>query len=165
MLNQMNSKMTKWSLVLIFAVLSVVGLQAQRSNGDVGIGAQFGQPTGLSLKVYKPSGVSTDILVAWDLDDFFFVNVHGLVERHIGDSDVVHYFIGPGVFLGVRGENGNIFDSDNNNNEVAAGLSGTLGLNVMIGIVELYGQVTPRLELIDETSGAVGGGVGLRFYF
>ena len=160
----------KITLAIAVFSLSIVSLHAQtsarelsrtRAPNSVGIGAQFGQPTGLSLKVYNPNGISTDVLAAWDLDHFFFVNVHGLVENHIGSSGKVHYFVGPGVFAGIRQNNGEGVSS----NDFAAGISGNFGLNVILGIVEIYGQVTPRLELIEETSGAVGGGVGIRFYF
>jgi len=149
----------------VFTLLIVAGsftlLEAQRADRSVGIGAQFGQPTGLTLKFYNATGMSTDILAAWDLDDFFFVNVHGLWERHLGNSGRFHYFVGPGVFAGIR-ENGR---EGTSSNDFSAGLSGTLGLNVILGRVEIFGQVTPRLQLIDETNGAVGGGAGLRFYF
>ena len=154
--------MKKLLLALAFVLSVTTFLAAQRSAGAVGIGAQFGQPTGLSLKIYQPTGLSTDILVAWDLNDFFFVNIHGLAERHLGSSESVHYFIGPGLFVGVRESNNDGLVSKSN--DFVAGISGTLGLNVILGPVELFGQVTPRLELIDETAGDVGGGIGIRIY-
>lgn len=165
MLSQMKKIALLFTLVSVFSLIGLNHAQAQRSSGDVGIGAQFGQPTGLTLKFYQPRGISTDILLAWDLEEFFFVNVHGLIERHIGNSQTVHYFIGPGLFLGVRDDNNNNPLDGSSSNNVAAGISGTLGLSVLIGITEIYGQVTPRLELLEETSGTVGGGVGVRFYF
>lgn len=160
---QLNQKsIQKLGLVLILSLCSFVALQAQRTAGSVGIGAQFGQPTGLSLKVYNPNGLSPDVLLAWDLNDFFFINVHGLVERHIDSGGNFHYFIGPGVFAGIRDSNNEILEGNDN---FAAGISGNFGLNVLLGTVEIYGQVTPRLELIDKTSSDIGGGLGIRFYF
>lgn len=153
--------MKKVMFVLVLLLGSLSLLSAQRSAGAVGVGAQFGQPTGLSLKVYNPTGMSTDILAAWDLDDFFFLNVHGLIERRLGSSRTVHYFVGPGVFAGIR----NTGTDRISNNNFAAGISGNIGLNVIVGSMEIFGQITPRLELIDETSGSVGGGLGIRFYF
>ncbi|MEZ4950516.1 MAG: hypothetical protein R2879_08280 [Saprospiraceae bacterium] len=150
---------TKSLVALSFFTLCFFTAEAQRADGAVGIGAQIGQPTGLTVKVYKPSGISTDILAAWDLDDFFFLNVHGLWERHIGSSENFHYFLGPGAFIGIR-DHGN-----EQENDIAVGVSGNFGINVMLGILELYGQVTPRLEIIEKTDVDIGGGVGLRFYF
>ena len=42
-------------------------LKAQRVAGDVGIGLQIGEPSGLSIATYRPNGVGIDILAAWDL--------------------------------------------------------------------------------------------------
>lgn len=146
-------------LCLVFGTVFTFSAAAQRSAGSAGIGAQFGQPTGLTLKIYNPSGMSIDFLAAWDLSDFFFLNVHGLYERPLGSTDNLFYFVGPGAFIGVR-DRGEFRDDD-----VALGISGTLGLSIVFGPVELFGQVTPRLELVERTDGDVGGGAGFRFYF
>lgn len=162
MTNPKKSLIISTAFAFLFAILFTTNLAAQRSSGAVGIGAQFGQPTGLTVKIYEPRGISTDILAAWDLDDFFFLNVHGLFERHLGNSGNFHYFVGPGGFIGIRDSKGG---ESGSSNDVALGISGTLGLNVMVGIAEIYGQITPRLELVKETKGDIGGGVGVRFYF
>ena len=151
-------KHTSIFLTLAFLFAIQFNAQAQRDAGDIGIGAQFGQPSALSLKVYQPDGISTDIQAAWDLDNFYFVNVHGMIENHIGSAESFHYFVGPGVFAGLRD------GGTEGETEFAAGISGNFGLNLIIRRVELYGQLTPRLELIDETEGMLGGGIGIRFY-
>lgn len=137
-------------------------LNAQRNAGDLGIGVQAGVPTGLSLRTYNPGKMDLDLLAAYDLDDFFFVNVHGVYDTHLGDNQVAHLFYGPGGFIGIRDTGGNEVDGSN---DIDAGISGTLGLGFMIDKVELYGRVTPRLSLIDETDFDVGGGLGFRVYF
>lgn len=153
------------SRIILSALLSLgclATLSAQREAGSVGVGAQFGKPTGLTVKVYNPNSMSVDILAAWDLEDFFFVNVHGIYEIHLGDSERAHFLIGPGAFAGIRDTgNGEAGTGD----DFAAGISASAGLGFVFGIVEVYGQVTPRLELIDATDGTVGGGIGVRFYF
>ncbi|NUO02660.1 MAG: hypothetical protein HUU01_18795 [Saprospiraceae bacterium] len=125
----------------------------------VGIGVQFGQPSGLTLKFYNPSAMSVDILAAWDLDDYFFVNVHGLWEKPLSGNGKFRFFYGPGAFLGIR-DYGNRFED-----EISIGISGSLGLSAWIDRLELYLQVTPRLEVIERTDADIGGGFGLRFYF
>jgi hypothetical protein len=42
---------------------------------------------------------------------------------------------------------------------------GTLGLGFMIEKFEIYGRVTPRLSLVDNTAFDLGAGAGFRFYF
>ena len=133
--------------------------EAQREHGDVGVGIQFGSPSGLTVKAYTPRAMAFDLFAAWDLNDFVFLNAHGMYERHIGDSQNAHVFFGPGAFVGVR-DGGNNFES-----ESVIGVSGRVGLGFMIEKVELYGQVTPRLSVVPDSDTDIGGGVGFRYYF
>lgn len=132
---------------------------AQRPDG-VGIGIQLGRPSGLSLNLPTNGRASIDLLAAWDLDDFFFLNGHALFQQSIGSDPQLGLFYGPGAFIGVR-DRGRWEFSD----EVYAGISGTIGLNYFIDRFEIYLRATLRLQLIDETDGGAGGGLGLRYYF
>ena len=134
---------------------------AQRTTGAVGVGGQLGEPTGLTLKVYNENAPSYEILAAWDLDDFFFLNGHALFEHRIDASTLdpaLEWYVGPGAFIGVV---------DNpSEDEVGLGISGALGLHLVFSQqVELYVQVTPRIGVIPETEGEIGGGLGVRYYF
>ncbi len=144
---------------LLLALPSVA--HAQRTPGSFGVGGQLGAPSGVSVKYYG-AGVSYDLLAAWDLDDFFFLNSHALYERPITLEDTnaqLEYFLGPGAFVGIA-------DADPGDDEVVFGASGTFGLNWLpTRELEVYVQFTPRLSLIPDTSADLGGGLGLRFYF
>jgi hypothetical protein len=144
--------------VTLLLILSTGPALAQRSAGSVGIGGQIGSPSGITLKIYNPRGFSYDFLAAWNLDDFFFLNIHGLLEHHIGPTQRLHFFYGPGAFIGIR-------DRPNRDDEVEAGISGSFGIGFVIDRLEFFGQITPRLALVPSTDGEIGGGVGLRFYF
>jgi hypothetical protein len=133
--------------------------QDYRNDGDVGIGGQIGEPSGLSLKIYHPSRASYDFLAAWDLDDFFFLNVHAVFEHHFQNEESLHFFLGPGGFVGFRDH------PRDRDDDVVAGISGTFGLGVLIDRFEIYIRFTPRLSVIPETNGDIGGGLGLRYYF
>ena len=139
----------------IWAVFTLGSVQAQ-TQGKVGLGIQIGQPSGVSLLV-PASKFDTDILVAWDLGDFFYANVHGLLSKPLSGSDL-SFFYGPGAYIGVR-DRGNSFEDD-----ITVGISGTIGLRIFIERFEIYARVTPRLQIIDSTEGDIGGGVGFRFY-
>lgn len=131
---------------------------AQRTDGAVGIGGQIGDPSGVTLKIYHPGRFSYDFLAAWDLDDFFFLNLHAVRERHLGNTPRLHYFYGPGAFIGVR-------DRAPDDDDLVLGISGTLGISYVVDELEFFGQITPRLSVVPDTDGDVGGGVGVRFYF
>ena len=143
-------------LTLFLAGISFIELNAQRQYGDVGIGVQIGQPTGLSIKVYKPV-TSLDFLAAWNWNDFFFLNIHGLYDTHLNDQNTVHFFYGPGGFIGIR-------ERSDRDDEVELGVSGSFGLDFIIHKFEIYLQATPRLALVKSTRFDMGGGVGFRIY-
>ena len=125
---------------------------AQDRYSDTGVGAHVGDFTGLTIRHYPRTGFAYDGLAAWDLDDFVFVNVHGLYERRFETSPLNYYF-GPGAFLGLRGDGA-----------LGLGASGTGGFNYFAERFEVYIQLTPRLNLLPRTDFDLGGGLGLRFY-
>jgi hypothetical protein len=153
------------SLLVLGLVLSaaVSPAQAQRTSGAVGLGGQVGEPSGLSLKFYNEAAPSYDFLAAWSLvDDNFFLNAHALwnydVQAENVDEDL-EWFVGPGGFL-------SIVDDRPGDDEVEIGISGTVGLNFVVDRrFEFFAQVTPRIAVVPETEGDVGGGLGFRYYF
>lgn len=157
------------NLPFYFAFLAFWVIQpevyAQPSGGNFGLGIQFGDPSGLSLRFYQPGRMSADVLLAWDLNDerdFFYANVHGTWEKALAGSGKFNFFYGPGAFIGLRERNNRgLFDGDN---DVNFGISGTAGFNVYVERIEIYLRLTPRLLLIDRTTSDVGGGLGFRFY-
>jgi hypothetical protein len=157
----MSVRTASFVTALLLGLFCVAPATAQRTTGAVGLGGQIGEPTGLTLKVHNANAPSYDLLAAWDLDDFFFLNGHALFEHRIDASNfdpTLEWFVGPGAFIGV-------FDNPSDD-EVGIGISGTAGLNLVFSQqVELYVQVTPRIGVIPETEGEVGGGLGLRYYF
>jgi len=138
-------------------VASPEDARAQAPRGNVGLGGQIGEPSGLTLKVYRRPGFAYDFLAAWDLDDFFFLNVHGLYERPLEDSPL-RWYLGPGGFVGIA-------NRGRGDDEVVLGVSATVGLNFFAEQFEVFLQLTPRLALTPDTDGDLGGGIGLRYYF
>lgn len=153
------------SLLVLGLVLSATlsPVQAQRTSGSVGLGGQVGEPSGLSLKFYNEAAPSYDFLAAWSLvDDNFFLNAHALWNYDVQAENVnedLEWFVGPGGFL-------SIVDDRPGDDEVEIGISGTVGLNFVVDRrFEFFAQVTPRIAVVPETEGDVGGGLGFRYYF
>lgn len=136
----------------VLLVVAAAPALAQQRYSDTGIGAHVGDFTGLTLRHYPRTGFAYDVLAAWDLDDFIFVNVHGLYERRFETSPLNYYF-GPGAFIGLYDDG-----------DVGLGVSGTGGFNYFAERFEVYIQLTPRLNLLPGTDFDLGGGLGLRFY-
>lgn len=144
-------------ICLMLTAVMALPARAQRTPGSISLGAQIGAPTGVSVGIYGARALSYDILAAWDLDDFFYLNVHGLYDRVIADPPGTSLFYGPGVFIGLR-------DRKPNNDEVALGVSGTFGLRYRYDRLEFYARLTPRLALLEKTDVDIGGGFGIRFF-
>lgn len=139
--------------------LNITPAHAQRGMGNIGIGAQFGEPSGLSLKFYNPGRASADVMASWDFEDYLFVNTHAIYERHLNDRGTMHFYYGPGGFIELQDR------PESQEDDVDAGISAKLGLGFMlIDNIELFGHVTPRLQLTPATDGEMGGGIGLRVY-
>ncbi len=152
----MLSNFHHFTLSIITATLLLSsGLLAQPDNGSVGVGLQLGQPSGLSVGVYKPDGMGLDVLAAWDLNDFLYLNAHGVFSS--GDGSPFRIFYGPGAYVGL-------YERGNNEDEVRVGVSATGGVSVFLGPFEIYARVTPRLRLLESTDVAIGGGLGLRLF-
>ena len=143
-------------MILLALILSMGEAAAQRVPGNVGIGFQIGDPSGVSLQIYRPEP-SWDFLAAWDFDDYFLLSVHALYERPLGDGREFFLFYGPGGFIAFRDRP--------RDDDVVLGISGTIGIGYLIEEFEIFGRITPRLSLVPGTDGEVGGGIGARFYF
>lgn len=142
--------------IVLFALCAPA--QAQRAPGDVALGIEVGEPSGVTLFFYSPQGPSWDFLAAWDLDDFLFVNMHGLYERPLAQRSDLHLFYGPGAFVGFR-------DRGSEDDDVVVGVSGTVGIGLLIERFEIYGRLVPRLSVIPSTDGDIGAGLGIRYFF
>lgn len=156
----MRRTLTALLLTSLFPLIAQAQSYPHTPPGHTGLGGMIGNPSGLSLKVYgtdPASFTAYDFLLAYDLDRFFFFSLHGLYERPLPDSPL-NYFLGPGALLGVR-------EGSSHANEMVLGLSANLGINFFTERFEVFLQVTPRLHLIPETEGDIGGGIGLRYYF
>lgn len=150
-------------LLLTFGTSTAAEAQSQNNPGSqnksrVGLGGQIGEPAGVTLKIRNPGATSIDILAAWVGDDVFFVNVHGLRETQVSDNENLHLFYGPGGYVGFH-------DRVHDDDEVVAGISATVGLGFLVEQFEIFGQITPRLDLTPATDGDLGVGVGVRYYF
>lgn len=137
------------SLLALLTALALPVASAQTS-----IGGQVGDPTGLALKVGDGSGA---ILLAagWDFVGDDAINVEGhyvLRNRGLQGNAQVRFFYGPGLFA-----------SFGDTRQDAFGVSVGVGLETeILPSLELYGLVSPRLQLLERTDFDLGGGIGLR---
>ena len=125
------------------------------SSKALGLGVQLGEPSGITAKLYTQPETAYELIAAWDLHDFFFLNGHVLFERPIPRSPL-RYYLGPGLLTGLG--------KDKSGRIPMIGVSGEAGVNFLVGQYEAFVHVTPRFHLIPATKAHFGGGIGLRYY-
>ncbi|MEM0963990.1 MAG: hypothetical protein AAGK21_15795 [Bacteroidota bacterium] len=135
-------------LLSLSLLACVIAIPAQ---AQLGVGGQVGDPTGLSLKFGDGTGAAI-LAIGWDLDDAVSAEGHYLLRaRRLQGSRTARVFYGPGVFVVA------------NDNRERFGVSLGLGLEARLAPeIEIYGLISPRLQLIDDTDFEIGGGAGLR---
>lgn len=133
-------------------VLALALVFAAPASAQFAIGGQVGDPTGLSLKFGQGAG-SVILAVGWDLDESVSAEGHYLLrERRLQGSRTASVFYGPGLFVRTGGPTDDF------------GVSLGVGLEAdLVPEIEIYGLVSPRLQLIEDTDFDLGAGLGLRF--
>lgn len=154
----MKNLVQKVFALMLILFLTVYVLKAQRTEGDIGVGFQFGDPNGVSVKFYNHPA-SVDLLVAWKKNNYTMINGNIVFDMHINHQNNFHFIYGPGVFLLLNSDNSE-FGSD-----ADVGISGLIGLDYLIDNFEIFIQAIPRINLSESSDIDVGGGLGIRYYF
>ncbi len=152
--------MKKASIVLL-AIALLTGTTTMAQPSGFGIGAQVGEPTGLSLKFWNNPQRSLNIAAAWSM---------GRSGRLVVQTDYVFY-------------NYNILDTDIDNVETPLyyGLGAQIrfeedsrvGIRIPIGIdfafqrdpLDIFLEVGPTLNVVPATEFEMTGGLGIHYYF
>lgn len=143
------------------------------TSGDIGLGAMFGEPTGLTLKSWTSRRTAFDVGVAYSFSGFFeilgdylwhFPGAFANASRGRVSSEFVPYVgIGVEAFFDTEDANaGGRRDSSN----AGFGLRLPLGLEFLptgapLGV---FAEIVPGLGLAPATFGFLEGVVGARFY-
>ncbi|TFH27347.1 MAG: hypothetical protein E4H10_04165 [Bacteroidia bacterium] len=144
-------------ILIAFVALFSIGVRAQ--NSGFGLGVVFGEPTGLSAKMWTSERTALDAAVAWSFVDYGWLYlqadflVHNFDLISVSEGSLPVYF-GVGAYVGLSSDFG-------------------LGARVPVGIayhfegtpVEVFAELVPGLALLPEIRLNFGGGLGARYYF
>jgi hypothetical protein len=134
---------------------------ASFDHGNFGIGVIFGEPTGLSGKMWTTKNTGFDVGLAWSWSGDGHFHIHGdYLFHNFGLFDVSEGALPVYIGLGAR-----ILFRDDEDDK--------LGVRLPIGLeyyfdewpVAVFGEVVPILDLAPSTKGDINGGLGVRFYF
>ncbi len=137
-------------MVIVCCALFLV-LLPSNTQADTGIGVQFGEPGSVALSMRF---TNLAIGAGWHLGDdgYLVADVdYWLLEKKLANK--LDWFLGPGVGLRI----GDPFRLD---------VRLPIGLQWMpTKDIEIFGQVAPALQIINETAFKFGGAVGIRYVF
>jgi hypothetical protein len=147
------------SLLTMLIITSFISLSYAQTDGkDTGLGVMLGEPTGISLKLWKNNNTAYSFGLAWSLEGNDAVYIHADHLWHSPlDTDTENFAFSYG--LGARA----IFSD--NDTELGARLP--LGLNFYPdgAPMDIFVEIAPTINLIPSTDGDVSGVLGARFYF
>lgn len=134
-----------------------VKAQADRGGGgNLGIGAMFGEPTGISVKSWNNERTAFDVGAAWSLteDEALHMHTNFLIHSWFEDTEDLAFYYGIG---------GRVIFADDSQ----VGVRVPLGLNYVFpeGTFDIFVEAVPIMDLTPETEFAGNGAVGIRYYF
>ena len=145
--------------LILIAFVSLFSLGAFAQDSGLGLGLIFGEPTGLSAKMWTSERTAIDAAVAWSFVGSGWLHIHSDFLIHnfdlidVSEGSLPVYF-GVGAYLGLASDLG-------------------LGARVPVGLayhfegapVEVFFELAPGLALLPEIKFYIGGGIGARYYF
>ena len=151
------------ALLILGVCAGATYAQTGHQGGNTGVGLIFGEPSGLSLKVWTSRTIAFDAAAAWSFVSGGSFQVHGDMLFHSFDLFNVErgrmaLFYGFGARLKTK------TDSDPN---VRFSFRVPLGISYEFegAPIELFFEIAPMLDVAPKTEASVGGGMGFRYYF
>ena len=161
--------MRKLVIIAIVALASTTASE-RSARADVGLGAFFGEPTGLDVKIGLDRRSSLDLLLGWysdwrnDFDRGAYGHVTYLLTPMVGHGDAINVPLRIGIG-GAIFDDGGRFNDDLN---LAARFPFQVGLAFRRTPIEIYFEIAAKITVLDEDDDHpvvdLDGGIGLRFY-
>lgn len=149
--------MKKRYLIIVFSIILTSSAYSQYKG--FGLGIIFGEPTGISAKLWSGSNNSFNFAAAWSFKEDGHLLLQADYVWHNFDLIAVKSGRLP-LYFGIGGRT--IFADD-----PLLGVRVPVGLNYQFETapVDLFFELVPILDLIPSTNFDFGGGLGVRFWF
>jgi hypothetical protein len=142
----------------VFILLIGFSLNLSAQDSGFGLGIIIGEPTGVSLKTWVSQKHAVDAGMAWSLtNDWFHIHADYLIHNFnlidVSQGQLPFYF-GFGAKMGI-------------------GSKFSFGARVPVGLaylfedapLDVFVEIVPVLQLINEIRFEMNGGIGLRYWF
>ncbi len=142
-----------WILLLIVFLFSFPRIGC--GSRDFGMGILLGQPSGLKATFALQKRIHLDFTAAWSWNDWMLVMGDCKFEDYISPWSLYwRWYYGLGVYGGV---------SDNSDREAVLGMRVPIGVSYQFPYtsLEVFGELVPAMQFIEETQGRFHWGVGI----
>ncbi len=146
-------------LMLILILILPLSLKAQMKQGNFGAGVMFGEPSGITAKLWQSQRNAFDFGLAWSFEHTNSMTMQADYLWHSYNLIKVDKGTMP-VYYGVGGR-------------VLLGDEGNVGVRIPVGVnylfandpIGLFFEVAPVLDLAPSTTFDLNANVGIRYYF
>lgn len=145
-------------LVLV-SLIALFSLSVFAQDKGFGLGVIFGEPTGLSAKLWTSERTALDAAVAWSFSGVGWLHIQADFLMHNYDlisvaKGKLPLYYGGGAYLAFSSDLG-------------------LGARVPLGLayqfedapVDIFAELAPGLALLPDIGFYIGGGIGVRYFF
>jgi hypothetical protein len=145
--------------VIFVSLITLFSVSISAQDKGLGLGLIFGEPTGLSAKLWTSERTAIDAAVAWSfvgsgwlhLQADFLMHNYDIIDVSQG---ALPLYYGAGAFLGFSTDLG-------------------LGARIPLGMayqfegapVDIFAEIAPGISLLPEIKFYIGGGIGVRYFF
>ena len=126
-----------------------------------GIGAIFGEPTGISLKYFLTDVMAVDGVVGWAFSDDTDLHFHSDVLWHKHDI----FTVSQGEVSLYGGVGGRVRFREHDSDRVGIRFPVGLAYRVETVPVDIFAEIAPVLDVAPSTRGDFTGGIGARYWF
>lgn len=144
--------------LLLLSFVALCSLNIFSQDKGLGLGLVFGEPTGLSAKLWTSDRTALDAAVAWSLTgQWMHVQADLLMHNYdifeVSEGALPLYY-GLGAFLGLA-------------TELGLGARVPLGLDYQFegAPVDIFAELAPGISLLPDIRFYLGGGIGVRYFF
>jgi len=163
--------MKKIATILLFCFSQFGLAQSSTSNQNFGLGIMLGEVTGLTTNYFVKPNHSFDGGLSLDSDEDLEIYLthlwHYPNSLVFADEISLGWYWGLGPKLIINEENGkDLRKFDDDSDDILIGPRAVIGLNHTFDPpVEIFGQLSSTLYVIEDTDLDIDASIGARFYF
>jgi len=156
----MGARAMRYAILLL--VVLAAGEAAAQSR-DFGLGFIVGEPTGISGKAWQSRTTAFDFAVAWSFSHDDALHLHADYLRHrFGVIEVSRGQLP--IYYGIGGR---LRFNDTGNEDVEFGVRFPVGLDYLFPSdpIDIFLEIVPILDLVEETDFELNASLGARYWF